>query len=104
MNIAIVGCGLIGEKRARALEAGDRLVVACDIVPAKARALADAHGCDAAADWSAVVNRPDVDAIVVSTVNDSLATVTIAGLQAGKHVLCEKPLGRNAEEAERMVR
>ncbi len=104
MNVAIVGCGLIGGKRARALGPGDRLIAVCDLLPERARALAEAHGSEAAADWRAVVNRPDVDAMVVSTVNDSLASVTIAGLRAGKHVLCEKPLGRNAEEAERMVR
>jgi predicted dehydrogenase len=46
---------------------------------------------------------PDIDAVVVSTFNSALCPVTIAALDAGKHVLCEKPLGRNSQEAAAMV-
>jgi predicted dehydrogenase len=48
------------------------------------------------------VERSDVDAVVVATPNGYLAEIAIAALSAGKHVLVEKPMGRTAEEAERM--
>lgn len=86
MRVAIVGCGLIGRKRARAL-AGAELVAGCDLVAERAAAL----GAEAATDWRAVVTRPDVDIVVVATMHDMLAPVAAAAAAAGKHVLIEKP-------------
>ncbi|MBI1915727.1 MAG: Gfo/Idh/MocA family oxidoreductase [Planctomycetes bacterium] len=98
MRLAIVGCGLIGNKRAKAL-GRHRLVAAVDPQPARAQQLAAQHaGCTASADWRAAVARDDVDAIIVSTTNDALASVTAAALACGKHVLVEKPAARSAEE------
>ncbi len=98
MRVAIVGCGLIGQKRSRALGT-HALVAAADVNAGRARQLAAAHGgCDATDDWRACVARPDVDAVVVATVNDALAPVTLAAVRAGKHVLVEKPAARNAVE------
>jgi predicted dehydrogenase len=54
-------------------------------------------------DWHAVVTRDDVDLVDVCTPGDSHAEIAIAALEAGKHVLCEKPLANSVEEAERMV-
>ncbi|QIG42107.1 Gfo/Idh/MocA family oxidoreductase [Nocardioides anomalus] len=54
-------------------------------------------------DWRAVVARDDVDLVDVCTPGDSHAEIAIAALEAGKHVLCEKPLANTVEEAERMV-
>lgn len=104
LNVAIVGCGLIGKRRAAvARGSGDRVVVAADIDAARAREVAKENGCEWTTDWQEVVSRSDVDAVVVSTVNKVLAPVTIAAARSGKHVLCEKPLGRNAGEAQQMV-
>jgi predicted dehydrogenase len=98
LRTAIVGCGLIGNKRARAL--GDcPLVAAIDANLARAKQLAAQHpGCDAGDDWKLAVTRPDVDLVVVATTNDMLAAVTLAAVNAGKHVLVEKPAARNAAE------
>jgi predicted dehydrogenase len=100
---AIVGCGLIGNKRARAL--GDcPLVVAADTNLARARQLAAQHpGCDATDDWKLAATRADVDLVIVATSNDMLAPVTDAAVGAGKHVLVEKPAARNAGELEPVV-
>ncbi|MFZ1728609.1 MAG: Gfo/Idh/MocA family oxidoreductase [Bacteroidota bacterium] len=105
MNIAIIGAGLIGGKRASALShfPGDALRVVCDVDLARAQELASAHGCDAVADWQDVVRRDDIDIVVNAVINSVLEPITVAALAAGKHVLCEKPLGRNADEAARMV-
>jgi predicted dehydrogenase len=54
-------------------------------------------------DWREVTSHPQIEAVVVATVNKSLLPITRAALQSGKHVLCEKPLGRNAREAKEMM-
>jgi predicted dehydrogenase len=104
MRIVVVGCGLIGNKRARSL--GDSTVVAAvDIDQARARKLADEFpGCAVLGDWREAVRRPDVDAVFVATTNNMLAPVTQAAVRAGKHVLVEKPAARSAREIEPLAR
>jgi len=53
--------------------------------------------------WEDLVARSDLDAVSVCTPNYLHAPVAIAALESGKHVLCEKPLARNTEEAQSMV-
>jgi len=55
-------------------------------------------------DWKALVARDDVDLVDICTPGDTHAEIAIAALEAGKHVLCEKPLANSVEEAEAMVR
>ena len=97
-RVAIVGCGLVGAKRARAL--GDsRLVAVADNDPVRARGLAEqVPGCAFEADWRAAVGRPDVEVVIVATTNDSLAPVALAAVDLGKHVLVEKPAARHPSE------
>ena len=97
-QVAIVGCGLAGTKRAGAL--GDsRLVAVADTDAERARRLADERpGCAAETDWRAVVERPDVEVVIVATTHDSLAPITRAAVEAGKHVLVEKPAARHPSE------
>lgn len=54
-------------------------------------------------DWRTVVDDPDIDVIDICTPGDSHAEIAIAALEAGKHVLCEKPLANTVEEAEAMT-
>lgn len=104
LRVAIVGCGLIGKRRAAvARELGDQVVVVADVDQARAEQLAHDAECAWTDVWQDAVSRDDVDVVVVSTINSVLAPVTIAAAAAGKHVLCEKPLGRNAREAAQMV-
>ena len=89
-RVAIIGCGLIGQKRASALGSA-RLAVCADIDLDRARTLASRHGAEATADWREAVSRPDVGVVIVATINSLLAEITIAAIEAGKHVLVEKP-------------
>jgi predicted dehydrogenase len=99
VRIGIVGCGLIGQKRAQAL-AGATLVACGDADPARARALAArAPGARAVAPEE-VIAAPDVDLVVVATPHHVLPELTIAAIRAGKHVLVEKPAARTAAELE----
>jgi predicted dehydrogenase len=103
LGVAVVGCGLIGQRRARVASehARTRVVVAADVDEACARAAAG--GAEVAADWRAAIDRADVDIVVVSTPNGLLADIVLAALDAGKHVLMEKPMGRSLAEAERIA-
>ena len=97
-GVAIVGCGLIGQKRAHCL-ADARLLVCADVDRNRAASLARAFpGAEATDDWRAAVERRDVQAVLVSTTNDALAEVTSASVSAGKHVLVEKPAARSVSE------
>lgn len=102
-GVAIIGCGLIGQKRAQVLGPA-RLVACVDAVLERAEALARLHvGAFATTDWAAVVARPDVEIVIVATTNDSLAQLTQAAVEAGKHVLVEKPAARNTRELEHVM-
>jgi predicted dehydrogenase len=104
-GVLVIGCGLIGRRRARSARAhaGSRLCAVVDTDPAAAERLASGT-CDVLADWRAALLRPDIDVVVVATPNAWLADIAVAGLEAGKHVLMEKPMGRRLEEALRIAR
>ncbi len=98
LRVGIIGCGLIGQKRANALGAGGQLVACADINPARAAQLAAKANADVYPDWQTLVERNDVDMLVIATLHDSLAEITQAAVRSGKHVLVEKPAARNAAE------
>ena len=76
------------------------MVAVGDLERGRAERLAAQVGASVATgDWREIVARDDVDLVVVATTHRSLAEVSAAALEAGKHVLCEKPLGRSAAEA-----
>ena len=102
LRVAIVGCGLIGQKRSRAL-AGAKIVVCCDAIEERAASLAKTAGAASCADWRDAVRRDDVDAVIVATTNDMLAPVSLAAIEAGKHVLVEKPAARSVAEVTPLI-
>ena len=98
MNVGIVGCGLVGRKRAQALGA-HALVAVADVRPERAGELAGLHpGCRVEEHWTTLVARRDVDVVIVATTNDALVPVSVAAVRAGKHVLVEKPAARTPGE------
>ncbi len=105
MKIGIVGAGRQGWRRARVLELfpDDRLVAVADRDAAAAQRLAAIHEAEVHNDWSALVDRPDVEVVLVCTPPDSHAEIAVAALECGRHVLVEKPLARSAAEAEPIV-
>lgn len=110
LGVAIIGCGLIGKKRAthvRALaqpdgvQPGVTLRYACDLDPKRAADLASiAPGCQAITDYHQVLSDPCVEAVIIATLNASLAPIALAAVKAGRHVLVEKPGALNAAQLE----
>jgi predicted dehydrogenase len=102
LRTAVIGCGLIGTRRAEQAAASDAssLVLSIDAVESAARDVAGRFGGEWGTDWQTAVARSDVDVVVVATPNAYLCEIAIATLEAGKHVLIEKPMGRDLADAE----
>ena len=104
MNYAIIGCGLIGKKRLAGLPAGSKLAVACDINLSRAGDLVKlANTGRAVADFKEAVADPQVNAVIVATINSALAEVTAAAIRAGKPVIVEKPTGISVKQADELM-
>ncbi len=102
----LIGCGDISEKRvAPALRAapGSQLVAVARARAELAAAFAARHGASRSfADWRDLVRDPEIDAVYIATPVRHHAEQTITALEAGKHVLCEKPMALGVAECERM--
>ena len=103
VGVAIIGCGLIGNKRAQAI--GQAKLIACaDVKVERAQELARrTPGAEAYRDWRRLMDRSDIDVVIVATTNDALAEVTQGAVDAGKHVLVEKPGGRSVRELDSLI-
>lgn len=100
MKVGIVGCGLIGQKRANAL-GEHQLVAVADVDLARAEKLAQQKPNTVAfADWRKLIDHSDIDCVVVATSHNHLPTIALAAVEAGKHILLEKPAARNSKELE----
>ena len=103
MNVAIVGCGLIGHKRAKNL-GKCRLVACVDQIAEKAENFARQYpDCVAYTDLQSALQHPGIEIVIVSTLHASLAEIALAAIQAGKQVLIEKPGGKRANELEPLI-
>jgi predicted dehydrogenase len=105
MKAAIIGAGLQGRRRAPVLAESkdDELVAVASLHRPHAEALTGAYGGVALDHWQEVIDRTDVEAVLICTPPHLHAEISIAAMQAGKHVLCEKPLTRTLAEAQAMV-
>jgi predicted dehydrogenase len=97
-SVGVIGCGLIGNKRASNLGNGGRLIAVADLDLSKAAALAAKYNAHSFSTWQELLKLPELDLVIVSTLHDSLAEITLAAIIAGKHVLVEKPAARNSRE------
>lgn len=96
MRLAVIGCGLIGGKRAAAAR-GHEIIVVCDALEERRNGLAQQTGARPVADWRDALSA-DVDAALIATTHDNLAGITLAAVTSGRHVLVEKPAGRSYDE------
>lgn len=101
-RVAMIGCGLIGQKRLANLPPGT-VTVACDLNLERARKLAaQSPGCQATDSVEQALRSPNVDVVMVATMNNALGPITAQALRAGKHVLVEKPGAIAVREVEEL--
>jgi predicted dehydrogenase len=113
LNVGLVGYGFMGRAHSNAyrqvnhffdLEYRPALKAACARSADKAKAFAEKWGYESVeTDWRKLVARKDIDVIDVCTPNNTHAEIALAAAQAGKMVLCEKPLAMNGPEGLKMV-
>ena len=102
LRVALIGCGLIGQKRLNLLPPGS-VTVACDTQLDRAKKIAtQSPGCVAVESFEQAVNSPDVDVVMIATINSALAPVALAAAKLGKHVLVEKPAAISLKELEEL--
>jgi predicted dehydrogenase len=103
-RVAIIGCGLIGQKRARALPQGWSLALCCDQLRERAENLARLYpGAQFSDNAEAAAVSSGVDIVIVATTHDALARLAARAAGAGKHVLVEKPGARCAVELDQVA-
>ena len=101
-RLAIIGAGLMGEDHAHIVAqdlSGATLQVICDMDKGRAKSVADATGAnDITTDAKAVIARADVDAVIVASPDFTHAPLSMASIELGKPILCEKPLSQSSAE------
>lgn len=114
LNVGMIGAGFMGKAHSLSFAAMPMFFWPAPAIPVR-KMVADVTEEAAAeaakrlgfelytADWREVVEHPDIDVIDIVTPNNSHAEIAIAAAKAGKHIICEKPLARDAAEAKAML-
>jgi UDP-N-acetyl-2-amino-2-deoxyglucuronate dehydrogenase len=104
INFAIIGCGRIAQRHAEIINNTAKLKAVCDIKPDKAGDFASKYKCAGYLSIDELLkNEPSIDVISICTPNSFHSDHTIKSLQAGKHVLCEKPMAISVAECKAMM-
>jgi len=113
LRVAMIGHAFMGAAHSQAwrtaphffdLPLTPELAVVCGRDAGRAAAAAERLGwAESATDWRRVIDRDDIDLVDICTPGDSHAEIAVAALEAGKHVLCEKPLANTLAEADAMA-
>lgn len=113
LNVGLIGCGFMGRTHSNAyrkvgnffkLERRPVLKAICDTNGDKARAFADTWGYESVeTDWRKLMARPDIDIVDICTPNNTHRELAIAAANAGKMIICEKPLAINTAQGAEMV-
>jgi len=113
LNIGLIGYGFMGRAHSNAFLQANRffdlpyqpvLKSVCARNTERVKSFAEKWGYETTEnDWRKLIERPDIDLIDIASPNDTHAEIAIAAAKAGKMVLCEKPLGRNASESRSMM-
>lgn len=113
-NIAMIGAGFMGKAHSLSYAGMPMFFwpapgiphrkTVVDVTDELAKEAAQRFGFESySSNWREVIEDPDIDIVDIVTPNDTHAEIAIAAAKAGKHIISEKPLARNAEEAKRML-
>ena len=105
IGVGVIGIGVFGKLHARVCAESDRmrLVAACSRREVSVQPLAERYGVWTTTDYRELVARPDVDMVIICSPDRLHCEHAIAALDAGKHVLVEKPMATTVEECDRMI-
>ncbi len=110
LQVAIIGCGgIANQKHLPALKgqaAKCDMVAFCDVLIERAEKAAAEYGVEGAKvydDYRELLKDPEIDVVHVCTPNVAHSPITVAAFEAGKHVMCEKPMAHNTEDAQKML-
>ena len=108
INIALIGTGIQGiyDTQAALQVDGIKIVAACDLYTGRLDRAKELWGQDifVTRDYREILNRKDIDAVLIATPDHWHQTITVAALKAGKHVYCEKPMVQNFNEGQEIIK
>lgn len=108
INIALIGTGIQGifDTQSALLVDGIKLVAACDLYTGRLDRAKELWGEDifVTRDYREILNRKDIDAVLIATPDHWHQTIVVAALEAGKHVYCEKPMVQNFKEGQEIIK
>jgi UDP-N-acetylglucosamine 3-dehydrogenase len=105
LGVAVIGTGFWGKNHARVYKEleSTSLVAICDVNAERAKAIAEQYGVKAYTDSMVMLKNPEIEAISVCTWSTILAEEALRGLNAGKHVLVEKPMATTTKQAQTLL-
>ncbi len=105
IRFGLIGCGRVSPRHVQSIAEleGARLVAVADVIASRAERVAKEQHAEAYTDYRRMLERNDIDVINICTPSGMHAPMTIDALQAGKHVIVEKPMALNLPDADRMI-
>jgi len=105
LGVAVIGTGQWGKNHARVYKElpSTELIAICDVNAERAKAIAAQYGVKAYSNSTQMLKNKDIEAVNVCTWSTILAKEALKALRAGKHVLVEKPMAPNTQQAEKLV-
>lgn len=104
LSFVIIGCGNIGKRHAEQIQSVGKLIAVCDIVRSKAEELSKRYNAETFTSIEELfASKKEIDVAVICTPNGLHAAHSIISLQAGCHVLCEKPMAINSTDCLAMI-
>lgn len=108
LNFAVIGCGRIAPRHAQALQSLEhshhlKLVAACDVIESRVYNYAQTYNCSPYTDYHALLENPDIHVVNVCVPSGLHAQIGIDAARAGKHVLMEKPIALNLDDADALI-
>ena len=102
-KIGIIGCGLIGYKRAKSLGPKGKLIACADINISKAKKVARNKNIKIFNNWKKLLEIKEIDIVIISTPHNQLAKILLEAYKKNKHILVEKPATKNLNEIKKII-
>lgn len=102
-NVGIIGCGLIGTKRAEALSSIGNIVGCSDIDKNKSKIFSERFNTKIYDNWEVLLKQDNIKIVIIATTHDMLCEITKKAIKYKKNILVEKPASRNAKELKELI-